>query len=159
MSEHRATIRWTHTEGDFARGQYSRRHEWLFDAGIVVPASPATTTVPEPYSDPRCVDPEEAFVAAVASCHMLTFLYLAARAGFVVAAYADDATGVMTDNSQGVPWVSEVRLAPRVTYDAPRNPSMDEERTLHAEAHTRCFIAQSVRSLILVHGRDPHGAS
>ena len=87
MPEHQATIRWTHHSGDFLKGTYSRQHTWTFDGGAVVPASPALSSVPLPYSNAANVDPEEAFVAAISSCHMLTFLYLAYRAGFDVASY------------------------------------------------------------------------
>ena len=98
MSEHRATIRWAHTTGDFLQGRFSREHTWSFDGGLTVPASPSPSAVPKPYSNEANVDPEEAFVASIASCHMLTFLYLAMKAGFQVASYEDNAVGTMTRN-------------------------------------------------------------
>src|SRR5258708_2924356 len=98
MSEYRAVIDWTHSRGDFLKGTYSREHTWTFDGGVVVPASPAPTSVPAPYSNAAHVDPEEAYVAALSSCHMLTFLHLASKRGFEVASYRDEAVGVMTKN-------------------------------------------------------------
>jgi organic hydroperoxide reductase OsmC/OhrA len=112
MSEHRAKISWASRAEDFRAGRYSREHTWSFDGGLVVPASPSPSVVKAPYSNPASVDPEEAFVAAISSCHMLTYLYLAAREGFEVLRYDDDAVGKMTKNEHGVPWVSTVVLSP-----------------------------------------------
>src|SRR5476649_1915863 len=108
MSEHKATVSWRRTSSDFLTGKYSREHVWTFDGGVTVPASPSPTVVPAPWSNPANVDPEEAFVAAISSCHMLTFLFLASRAGFQVDSYRDEAVGVMTKNERDVPWVSTV---------------------------------------------------
>lgn len=145
MVDHKATIRWAADDGDFRRRQYSRAHTWTFDGGLTVPASSSPSVVRVPYSDPGAVDPEEAFVAALASCHMMTFLDLASRAGFVITRYEDDAIGRMTKNEQGVPWVSTTVLSPRITY-AGTPPSEDEEDALHHRAHEQCFIAQSVKT-------------
>jgi organic hydroperoxide reductase OsmC/OhrA len=151
MGDHRATIDWsgTATEPDFVAGKYSREHTWTFDGGAVVAASSSPQVVRAPWANPANVDPEEALVAAISSCHMLTFLYLASRARFAVTAYRDEAVGVMTKNERGVPWVSHVTLAPRITY-AGRAPTADEEAHLHHEAHEQCFIAQSVKTEIVV---------
>jgi len=150
MSEHKANVRWQLAAGeDFLGRRYSRRHTWSFDGGITVPASPSPAAVRPPLSDPEAVDPEEAFVAAIASCHMLTFLYLAARAGFEIRAYEDDAVGTMTKNERGVPWVSSVDLRPRIEYGAKR-PSADEEARLHESAHDDCFIANSIKTAVHV---------
>src|SRR3989442_1451306 len=100
MSQHTATIRWTNAGPDFLRGKYSREHTWTFDGGATIAASPTPSVVPAPWSNPACVDPEEAFVASVASCHMLTFLFLAGRAGFVVESYEDTAAGTMSKNER-----------------------------------------------------------
>src|SRR5579872_1718262 len=106
MGEHKATIHWRKNSPDFLRGKYSREHTWTFDGGITVPASSSPSVVPVPCSNPACVDPEEAYVAAISSCHMLTFLRLACQRGFQVDSYDDVSVGVMTMNERGVPWAS-----------------------------------------------------
>src|SRR5262245_61128212 len=108
MAEYKATISWKRTSTDFLKGKYSREHTWSFDGGLVLPASPSPSVVPQPYSNPAHIDPEEAFVASLSSCHMLTFLYLASRQGFQVDSYDDAAVGLMTKSEKGVPWVSSV---------------------------------------------------
>lgn len=150
MGEYRATVRWKHTSGDFRKGTYSREHTWSFDGGVTVPASSSPHVVREPYSNPACVDPEEAFIASIASCHLLTFVYLAQKRGFEIASYEDDATGVMTKNERGVSWVSRVDLAPRIEWAGERKPSADEVASLHEAAHHECFIANSVKTEIRV---------
>ncbi len=150
MAEHLATIAWERREPDFLRGRYSREHTWTFDGGVTVPASPSPAVVPQPWSNPANVDPEEAFVAAVSSCHMLTFLWLAAKAGYVVDRYRDEAMGVMTKNEHGVPWVSTVTLHPKIVYSSDRRPDAAAEADLHHHAHEQCFIAQSIRTEVKV---------
>jgi organic hydroperoxide reductase OsmC/OhrA len=150
MSEHKAIVRWTHTEGDFLKGRYSREHTWTFDGGLTIPASPSPGVVPAPYSNPAHIDPEEAFVSAISSCHMLSFLYLAYRGGFEVMSYEDEAVGRMTKNERGVPWVSSVVLNPRVVYGGGKIPTPEDEERLHHAAHEECFIANSVRTEITV---------
>jgi organic hydroperoxide reductase OsmC/OhrA len=149
MSEHKATIKWSHSQGDFLKGSYSREHTWSFDGGVTVPASPAPTSVKPPYSNAANVDPEEAYVAAISSCHMLTFLWVACRQGLEVTSYEDDAVGVMTKNERGIPWVSSVVLRPRVTY-AGTHPSQEAEEEMHHKAHEACYIANSVKTTITV---------
>jgi len=136
-------------------GKYSREHLWMFDGGVTVSASPAPSVVPAPYSNPAHVDPEEAFVAAIASCHMLTYLYLACQAGFRVDSYHDEAVGVMTRNERGVPWVSLVTLFPQIGYSGAQRPAPEDEARLHHLAHEQCFIANSVRTRITVKGTPP----
>jgi organic hydroperoxide reductase OsmC/OhrA len=150
MSEHKAIVRWTHTQGDFLKGRYSREHTWTFDGGLTIPASPSPGVVPAPYSNPAHIDPEEAFVSAISSCHMLSFLYLAYRGGFEVMSYEDEAVGRMTKNERGVPWVSSVVLNPRVVYGGGKIPTPEDEERLHHAAHEECFIANSVRTEITV---------
>jgi organic hydroperoxide reductase OsmC/OhrA len=150
MSEHKATIRWKGNGVDFLKGKYSREHTWTFDGGFTVPASPSPSVVPVPYSNPAHVDPEEAFVAAISSCHMLTFLYLASRQGFQIDSYEDKAAGVMTKNEKGVPWISSVKLNPQITYTGEKQPSLAEEKQLHHDSHEQCFIANSVKTEVVV---------
>jgi organic hydroperoxide reductase OsmC/OhrA len=150
MSEHKATIRWNQTQGDFAKGTYSREHTWTFDGGFTVPASSSPAAVKVPFSNPANVDPEEAYVASLSSCHMLTFLYVASRKGFEIAAYEDEAVGMMTKNERGIPWVSSVILRPRITYGGARKPTAQEETDMHHDAHAGCFIANSVKTDVKV---------
>src|SRR5690349_16487694 len=134
MSQHRALVRWRFAGEQFARGRYSREHTWTFDGGMTVAASPSPSVVRAPWSNPAAVDPEEAFVASLASCHMLTFLHLAGRAGFELTSYEDEAVGELTPNAGGRMWVSLVVLRPRVVY-AGAPPSDAAERDLHDAAH------------------------
>lgn len=149
MADYLATIAWTYSGPDFRKGQYSREHTWSFDGGVIVPASPSPHVVPAPWSKPANVDPEEAFVASLASCHMLTWLYLAAKQGLEVRSYRDEAKGVMTKGANGVPWVSMVTLRPAIVYSGPA-PSAAQEAELHHRAHEQCFIANSVKTEIRV---------
>ncbi len=151
MAEHVATVTWqgSATAEDFRRGKYSREHTWAFDGGVTVPASPSPSVVPAPWSNPANVDPEEAFVASLASCHMLTFLYLAAKQGFVLTSYRDAAVGVMTKNERGVPWVSKVTLRPALAF-AGKEPTEEELAALHHHAHEQCFISASVKTEVVV---------
>ena len=151
MSTYSATIRWRRMgEGDFARGQYSRAHEWEFDGGLTVPASPSPHIVPAPWNDPNGVDPEEAFVASLSSCHMLFFVDLARRAGFVVDEYVDEAEGVLEKRADGKMWMSKVTLHPRVEFSGEKRPSKADIADLHHRAHEACFIANSVTTEVTV---------
>src|SRR5436190_16329705 len=116
MAEHKANISWKQTSAEFLKGKYSREHTWTFDGGLTVPASPSPHVVPAPWSNPAHIDPEEAFVASVSSCHMLTFLFVAAKRGFQIDSYEDEAVGTMTGGSNGTPWVSLVTLHPKIVY-------------------------------------------
>ncbi len=149
MSRHTAVVTWSLGEGDFRRGRYSRAHQWKFDGGATVSASPSPAVVPVPWSEPAHVDPEEAFVASIASCHMLTFLWVASKAGFEVLRYEEEAVGTMTKNERGVPWVSAVVLAPRIEWGA-TTPTPEQLADLHHRAHDECFIANSVKTDITV---------
>lgn len=150
MSHHLATIDWTRHGPDFTREKYSREHTWTFDGGVTVPASSSPSVVPLPWSNPACVDPEEAYVAAISSCHMLTFVWLAARRGFVADSYHDEAVGHMSPNERGVPWVSKVVLRPRITWSGEKLPSTVDIEELHHQAHEECYIASSVKTEIVV---------
>lgn len=146
MSTYSATIRWQRNGAAFTDQRYSRAHEWHFDGGAVVPGSSSPDNVPLPYSDAAAVDPEEAFVAALSSCHLLWFLHLAAKAGFVVDHYEDCAGGVMARNAEGKLAMTLVTLRPRANFAGERLPSRADIEALHHAAHEECFIANSVKS-------------
>jgi organic hydroperoxide reductase OsmC/OhrA len=150
MSEHKATIRWERTDPEFLKGKYSREHTWSFDGGVTVPASPSPSVVPAPWSNSANVDPEEAFVASVSSCHMLTFLYLAGKQGFQIDRYEDEAVGVMTKNEKGIAWLSLVTLRPHIDYSGQKLPSPADVEHLHHLAHEQCFIANSIKTQVVV---------
>jgi organic hydroperoxide reductase OsmC/OhrA len=153
MSQHAATISWKDTGTQFMQGRFSRAHVWTFDGGLTVPASSSPAVVPPPLSDPAAIDPEEAFVASISSCHMLTFLYLARKAGFQIASYEDAAVGEMTKNEKGIPFISAVTLNPRIVYGGDKRPSPEDLVRLHHDAHEQCFIAQSIKTEVTVN--DP----
>jgi organic hydroperoxide reductase OsmC/OhrA len=150
MSEYKATTLWRRTGPEFLEGNYSREHLWIFDGGVTVSASASPAVVPPPCSNPAFVDPEEAFVAAISSCHMLTFLYLASKQGFQVDEYEDAAVGIMTPNELGIPWISSVTLNPKVAFSGKKQPATGEEGRLHHLAHEQCFIANSVKTKISI---------
>lgn len=150
MSQHTAVIRWQRTGPDFVKGKYSREHTWTFDGGLTVPASPAPVNVPVPWSNPASVDPEEAYVASISSCHMLVFLWLASREGFQADSYVDNSVGVMTKNERGALWVSKVTLRPLITWSGEKMPTASDVERLHHQAHEECFIANSVKTEIVV---------
>lgn len=153
MSTHTATVDWQRGDAEFARGRYSRRHEWRFDGGAAITASPSPDVVPPPWSDASAVDPEEAFVAAISSCHMLWFLSLAAEHGFVVDRYEDEAVGTLARIAPGRHAITEVVLRPRIAFADGGAATDAEIDALHEAAHERCFIANSVRATIRVEPR------
>jgi organic hydroperoxide reductase OsmC/OhrA len=142
---HTAQIDWQRGDAAFTDRRYPRAHRWSFDGGAVVPASSSPHVVRVPFSDPAGVDPEEAFVAALASCHMLWFLDLAAQAGHVVDRYTDEARGFMATRDDGREWVARVELRPRTTFVGPA-PDAAALQALHHRAHEACFLANSVRT-------------
>ncbi len=148
MHTYAAEIRWEDTEDAFAKGRYSRAHAWVFD-GITVAASASPSVVRLPFSKEDALDPEEAFVAAVASCHMLTFLYIAHRAGFVIKRYRDKAVGTMTKDGDGPEWISEVLLDPEIEFIG-EPPTKARLAELHEQAHRECYIANSIKSRVEV---------
>ena len=150
MSTYTATVRWSAKSGeDYRKGQYSRAHEWAFDGGAVVPASASPHIVPPPWSDAAGVDPEEAFVAALSSCHMLFFVDFARRAGFVLDSYVDEAEGVMDKNAAGKMAMTLVTLRPRLSWSG-EPPSAEQIAELHHRAHEACFIANSVTTKVTI---------
>src|SRR5215831_19514270 len=153
MSEHQARVRWDRQPAErFIDLKYSRAHSWKFDGGAVVAASSSEHAVPLPYSVSANVDPEEAFVAAISSCHMLTFLYLAAKQRFVIDSYEDLSIGDLAKNSSGRLAVTHVRLAPEIVFSGERVPTDAEIEKLHHASHEECYIANSVQTTITVAG-------
>lgn len=146
MSEHTASVHWQRDAQPFTDKRYSRRHEWRFDGGAVVAGSSSPHSVRVPFSDPTAVDPEEAFVASLSSCHMLWFLDIACRAGWVVDDYRDDAVGLLAPNAEGKLAMTVVTLRPAVRFGGATQPDMAELQRLHHQAHADCFIANSVNS-------------
>jgi organic hydroperoxide reductase OsmC/OhrA len=150
MAEHKATIHWNRTGPDFIKGKYSREHTWVFDGGATVPASPSPHIVAAPWSNAANVDPEEAFVAAVSSCHMLTFLWLAAQSGFQADSYHDEAVGVMTKNERDALWISAITLRPKIAWSGGTIPTPAEVERLHHLSHEQCFIANSIKTEVTI---------
>lgn len=146
MSKYVATIYWERSGEPFVDEKYRRGHTWSFDGGIEVPASSSPSIVPLPYSQARAVDPEEAFVAALSSCHMLWFLSIAARRGFCVDSYLDEAIGVMGRNVLNKLAITEVVLRPRIACSGDAPPTNAQIAAMHHKAHAECYIANSVTS-------------
>lgn len=155
MAEYYATVEWLRHGADFLDRKYSRGHEWLFDGGVVVPASSSPHIVPVPMSVAANVDPEEAFVASLSSCHMLFFLDFASRAGLIVERYTDPAVGIMAKDDNGRLAMTRVVLRPRVVFvcaedSADAAVTHEQLAKLHHQAHEACFIANSVRSEVVL---------
>jgi organic hydroperoxide reductase OsmC/OhrA len=148
MHRYTATTTWSRDGAPFTDLRYSRAHRWKFDGGVDLLGSSSPQHVRVPLSDPAGVDPEEAFVAALSSCHLLSFLYVAAKRGFVVDSYVDEAEGVMSEIEKGRLAVTRVVLRPRVTYATP--PDDETEAAMHHQAHDDCYIANSVRTEVVV---------
>ena len=150
MSEHKVTLTWERGGADFSYQKYSRDHVLSFDGGHTMTASAA----PAYLGNPANVDPEEAFVASLSSCHMLTFLAIACKQKFVLDSYRDDAVGHMEKNAEGRLAVTRVELRPRAVFSGPNPPSRDDVRKMHEQAHHVCFIANSVKTEVTVHPLD-----
>ncbi|NRF25307.1 OsmC family protein [Vibrio coralliilyticus] len=150
MSDYRATIRWQRAEQEkFSDNQYSRGHQWEFDGGVCVPASASPHVVPLPYSVEENVDPEEAFIAAISSCHMLTFLGIAAKRRYVIDSYVDEAIGIMEEDDKGRTSVTKVTLRPNIVFSGSKQPDYAQLEKMHHLAHQHCFIANSVKTAIV----------
>jgi organic hydroperoxide reductase OsmC/OhrA len=153
MSAYAAVVRWTRRPDErFLDGRYSRAHQWAFDGGAVVQASSSPHVVRVPFSDPGGVDPEEALVASLASCHMLFVLDFAKQAGFVVDRYDDQAEGVMETGADGRVWMARVTLRPQIVFSGDKRPRRADVDALHHRAHDACYIANSVKSEVRVEG-------
>jgi organic hydroperoxide reductase OsmC/OhrA len=153
MSEYVATIEWSRGDQPFLDNRYGRAHDWRFDGGAVVRGSSAPSSVPVPMSDPAAVDPEEALVAAVSSCHMLFFLAFAAKAGAVVDRYRDEAVGVLGKDDRGRTSITAVTLRPAVAFSGETIPDAAAIADLHHRAHEHCYIANSIRAPVTVEPR------
>ena len=144
--QYTSKILWERNGAIFSDNRYSRKHVWRFDGGIEVPASSSPQVVRVPLSDAAAVDPEEAFIASLASCHMLWLLDIAARAGFIIDSYVDDAVGILAKNSAGKLAMTTVTLKPNVIFSGDKLPSREDIERMHHKAHDECFIATSVKS-------------
>jgi organic hydroperoxide reductase OsmC/OhrA len=154
VATYEANVFWQQQADErFVDLRYSRAHEWRFDGGAKVRASSSPHSVRPPFSDPSGVDPEEAFVAAISSCHMLFFLFFAAKAGFIVAKYDDRAIGVMSKGPDGREWMTKVTLRPHLQFAGDKRPTAADIDALHHESHAACFIANSVKSEVIVEGQ------
>ena len=150
MSTYTAKISWKNDSPEtFTKNRYSRAHTWAFDGGVEVPASSSPHAVRLPFSVEEAVDPEEALVAAVSSCHMLTFLWVAAKKGFLIESYEDNAVGEMTTTDDGRQWISKITLDPQIVW-GDKTPAAKELKELHHAAHEQCYIANSIKSEVVV---------
>lgn len=146
MSTHQARLEWRRETNEFVYQTYNRDHQWVFDGGIKVMASAS----PNFLGNPACVDPEEAFIASLASCHMLSFLAIAAKKRFVVDSYKDCAVGCLEKNAAGHYALTEVNLKPKINFGGERTPSAEELEQMHDLAHHQCFIANSVKTEVTI---------
>lgn len=155
MSEYTALVKWQrNTNEPFLDNKYSRGHVWQFDGGVSVQASSSPHVVPLPYSIEENVDPEEAYVASLSSCHMLFFLSFAAEEQFTVQRYADQAVGIMKKDATGVVSMKNVTLKPKVIFSGENQPSVSQLEKLHHKSHKHCFIANSVKTEITIQIQD-----
>ncbi len=150
VSAYTTTVSWRRRDAVFSDNRYSREHTWTFDGGVVVPASSSPHVVPIPLSNAANVDPEESYVAAISSCHMLFFLGLAAARTFVIDSYDDAAVGVMEKNENGKMWMSRVTLRPKIVFSGTSLPSTADINALHHDSHAQCYIANSVKTEIVI---------
>jgi organic hydroperoxide reductase OsmC/OhrA len=150
MHTYEATIAWQRGDQAFTDNRYSRGHTWRFDGGAEVAASSSPLSVPLPMSIAENVDPEEALVAAASSCHMLFFLSIAGKNGFVVDSYVDHAAGVMEKNSEGKVAITRIALRPQIRFAGEKQPTADQLAHIHHESHERCYIANSLKAEIVV---------
>src|SRR5688500_849535 len=151
MSTYTAKISWENDSPEtFTKNRYTRGHEWKFDGGITVPASSSPDSVRVPFSVEEAVDPEEALVASAASCHMLTLLYIAATRGFRIDSYEDHAEGLMEKREDGRQWISRITLRPAIEWAGEKIPTQAEIDEMHHAAHEQCYIANSIKSEVIV---------
>ncbi|HEV8592403.1 MAG TPA: OsmC family protein [Pyrinomonadaceae bacterium] len=155
MSTYTAKITWKNDSPEtFAKNRYTRGHTWSFDGGIEVPASSSPHSVRVPYSVEAAVDPEEALVASASSCHMLTFLWIAAKNGFQIDSYTDNAVGEMTKSEEGKEFISKITLDPQIAWSGEVLPTSQEIAEMHHEAHEGCYIANSIKAEVVVNNSE-----
>jgi organic hydroperoxide reductase OsmC/OhrA len=150
MAEYKVLVEWSRGADNFLDKRYSRGHRWSFDGGIEVPASSSPHVVRLPLSVEAAVDPEEAFVASLSSCHMLSFLWIAAVRGFLIERYRDEATGILAKDAGGGLAMTRVTLHPDIRFGGEKRPTADDLAAMHHQAHEECFIARSVKTEVLV---------
>lgn len=149
MSNYSATVKWQRQQSEnFIDNKYSRGHTWEFDGGEVISASSSPQVVPLPYSIEANVDPEEAFIASLSSCHMLFFLSFAANRKYVVESYTDVATGIMQIDENKRMAITDVTLQPKIIFSGDKQPTQEQIDKIHHNAHKQCFIANSVKTKI-----------
>lgn len=153
MHQYVAATVWQRGDQQFVDNKYSRGHEMIFDGGVRVQASSSPLSVPEPMSIAANVDPEEMLVAAASSCHLLVFLYVAYKAGFIVDTYQDQAVGLMEKNAAGKLAITRITLRPKIVFSGARQPTAAELDALHHAAHDDCYIANSIKAEIVVEAR------
>jgi len=150
VSEYIVTVKWYRGNDEkYIDNKYSRAHQWSFDGGVTVPASSSPQVVPLPYSIEKNVDPEEAFVASLSSCHMLFFLSIAAKRKFIVDQYVDNAVGVMEKDSDGHISITRVTLRPKINFSGKNKPTLEHLEEMHHQSHKQCFIANSVKTEVV----------
>ncbi len=154
MHTYEATVSWSRGAQGFVDNRYSRAHEWVFDGGLRIPASSSPLIVPLPMSAAANVDPEEALVAAVSSCHMLFFLNIAGKRGFVIDSYVDRAIGAMGKNSDGKMAITRITLRPKIVFSGEHQPTPDELDVMHHESSDQCYIANSIKADVVVAPRE-----
>jgi organic hydroperoxide reductase OsmC/OhrA len=150
MHKYEATVAWERNGQQFGDNRYSRAHEWRFDGGARVLGSPSPLSVEPPMSDPAGVDPEEALIAAASSCHMLFFLAYAAKRGFVVDSYVDEAFGVMEKNSENKYAITRITLRPQIIFSGEHMPTAEDISQIHHDSHEQCYVANSLKSEIVI---------
>lgn len=150
MKQFLATVAWQRGSQPFSDKRYSRAHAWSFDGGLQLPASSSPLSVPLPMSDPAAIDPEEALVAALSSCHMLFFLSIAVQRGYVVDSYVDQAIGEMTPDAQGKLAITTIRLRPAIAFSGASLPGPADIAAIHHAAHEECYIANSIKAQVIV---------
>jgi organic hydroperoxide reductase OsmC/OhrA len=150
LHRYQARVTWHRGGAKFTDNRYSRAHEWSFDGGVKVPASSSPSVVPLPYSVAQAIDPEEALVASASSCHMLWFLSLAAKKGFVVERYDDEAFGILDKNAKGKLAFTSITLRPDIQFGGDKQPTEDDLEALHHAAHEECYIASTLNCEVVV---------